>query len=216
MTDPSKTLLVLIVDRSGSMGTIASDMDGAIAKLLAEQAALPGSCEVYLAHFDDQYEVAYHGDANSRAAYRIEPRGMTALYGAIGRTITDVGKLLAGRPEADRPGCVIVAIITDGLENHSGFEEWSRPYAQLGKVRSMVEHQAGTYGWQFTYLGANQDAVLVGTGLGVPADSSMTYAPTAVATASVGSSLSSAITSTRERGGAITYDDEARKEATQG
>src|SRR4030095_14845548 len=47
------------------------------------------------------------------------PRGSTALLDAIGRTIDELGARLASLPEQDRPVQVIVAILTDGLENSS-------------------------------------------------------------------------------------------------
>lgn len=43
------TLLVLVVDRSGSMESIRSDMEGGIKTLLEEQAKEPGPCLVTLA-----------------------------------------------------------------------------------------------------------------------------------------------------------------------
>jgi hypothetical protein len=47
------------------------------------------------------------------------PRGTTAFLDAIGRTINTIGERLDKTPESDRPGKVIVAILTDGLENAS-------------------------------------------------------------------------------------------------
>jgi hypothetical protein len=51
-TGAESTLLVLVVDRSGSMESIREDMEGGIKTLLAEQAEEPGSCLVTLAQFD--------------------------------------------------------------------------------------------------------------------------------------------------------------------
>ena len=52
------------------------------------------------------------------------PRGTTALLDASGRTINTIGERLDKMPEAERPGKVIVSILTDGLENAS--QEFSR------------------------------------------------------------------------------------------
>ena len=49
----------------------------------------------------------------------MSPRGTTAFLDAIGRTINTIGERLDKTPESDRPGKVIVAILTDGLENAS-------------------------------------------------------------------------------------------------
>jgi hypothetical protein len=43
----------------------------------------------------------------------------SALLDAIGRTISPIGERLDRTPEPNRPGKVIAAILTDGLENAS-------------------------------------------------------------------------------------------------
>ena len=78
------------------------------------------------------------------------PRGSTALYDAIGRTINEVGARLAATPEPDRPGKVIVAILTDGQENAS--TEFSRE-----TIATMISHQQKAYAWEFVFLAANHD-----------------------------------------------------------
>ena len=58
--------------------------------------------------------------------------------------------------------------MTDGHENAS--REWTHP-----AVKALIEQQTKTYGWQFLYLGADQDAIEVGSSIGVAAANSMTY-----------------------------------------
>jgi len=170
MTDQTLTHLYFLLDRSGSMQSIRSDIEGGFAAFVDEQRAAPGACRVTLAQFDDHYDVVYSDrDVDDVTALDLAPRGMTALHDAIGRLVTDAGARLAALPEAERPGTVIVAIMTDGLENASS--EWTGV-----AVKSLVEQQTTQWGWQFMYLGADQDAVEVGTSLGVPAAQSMTYA----------------------------------------
>jgi len=86
----------------------------------------------------------------------------------MGRTITDAGTRLAALPEAERPGTVIVAVMTDGMENAS--REWTHP-----AIKALVTQQSEAYGWQFLYMGADQDAIEVGTRLGVDARYAVTY-----------------------------------------
>jgi hypothetical protein len=125
---------------------------------------------VTLAQFDDTYEVVYAALPVSQVPpLALQPRGTTALLDAMGRLVTDAGAELAALPEDRRPGTVIVAVMTDGLENAS--REWTHP-----AIRSLVEQQTRDYGWQFLYMGADQDAVEVGRSLGVTAGSSVTYA----------------------------------------
>ncbi len=64
---------------------------------------------------------------------------------------------------------MLVAVLTDGHENAS--REATGPM-----VKALVERQQSQWGWQFTYLGANQDAVLTADGLGIRAEDALTYA----------------------------------------
>ncbi|MFB9313325.1 vWA domain-containing protein [Nocardioides plantarum] len=169
MTDQTLTHLYFLLDRSGSMQSIKSDIEGGFAAFVDEQRSAPGSCRVTLAQFDDRYEVVYADrDVTDVPALDLQPRSRTALHDAMGRMITDAGASLAALPEDRRPGTVIVAIMTDGLENAS--QEWN-----AASIKALVEQQTQQWGWTFMYLGADQDAVEVGTSLGVPAAQSMTY-----------------------------------------
>ena len=45
------------------------------------------------------------------------------------------------------------------------------------KIKDMIEHQQTAYKWQFTFLGANQDAFAEAQGLGSAAASAGNYTP---------------------------------------
>lgn len=169
MTRADLTHLYFLLDRSGSMQSIKSDIEGGFAAFIDEQRRAPGECRVTLAQFDDQYDVVYSSvPVDQVPALDLRPRNMTALLDAMGRLITSAGDELAALPDDARPGTVVVAIMTDGLENAS--KEWSRP-----AIKALVEQQTTAYNWQFLYMGADQDAVEVGQGIGVGADTSVTY-----------------------------------------
>ena len=93
---------------------------------------------------------------------------MTALLDATGRLITDAGAALSALPENQRPGTVVVAIMTDGQENAS--REWTH-----AAVKALIEHQEQTYNWQFLYMGADQDAIEVGSSIGIARHNALTY-----------------------------------------
>jgi hypothetical protein len=169
MTRSDLTHLYFLLDRSGSMQSIKSDIEGGFAAFVDEQRKAPGECVANLSQFDDVYEVVYADKPIADVPpLDLRPRNMTALHDAMGRLITDAGAKLAALPEDQRPGTVIVAIMTDGLENAS--KEWHAP-----AVKSLVETQTTQYGWEFLYMGADQDAVEVGAGLGIAAANSITY-----------------------------------------
>lgn len=170
MTDQTLTHLYFLLDRSGSMQSIKSDIEGGFAAFVDEQRSAPGACKVTLAQFDDRYDVVYRDlDVADVPALDLQPRSRTALHDAMGRLVTEAGAQLAALPEERRPGTVIVAIMTDGLENASS--EWNG-----AAIKALVEQQTSQWGWQFMYMGADQDAVEVGRSLGVPEAQSMTYA----------------------------------------
>ena len=118
-----KADITIILDRSGSMESVKDDTIGGFNSFLAEQQKVAGEAVLSLVQFDDQYEVVYQ-DKDIRAADRLteatfQPRGMTALLDAVGRTINAVGQRLASLPETERPDKVVLVIMTDGFENSS-------------------------------------------------------------------------------------------------
>lgn len=191
MTDPARALIAVLLDRSGSMESIKSDSEGGFNALMADQRNEPGEARVTLAQFDTEYEVVY---ANRPIAdvgpLQLQPRGATALLDSVGRLVTDVGAELAALPEAERPGKVIVVVVTDGLENSS--REWS-----VDAVKKVIKRQQDEYSWEFIFLGANMDAVDVGRRMGFAADRSMTYAASSAGVASSYSSKSKLISRVR-------------------
>lgn len=170
MTDKNLTHLYFLLDRSGSMQSIKDDTQGGFDALIAEHRAMPGRCRVTLAQFDDQYDVVYADrDIADVPPLDLAPRGSTALLDALGRFIVTAGEGLAALPEDERPGSVIVGVMTDGYENAS--HEWTH-----ARIKELIEQQTRDYGWQFMYLGADQDAIEEGAKMGFARGDSLTYA----------------------------------------
>lgn len=169
MPDSNRRHIAIVLDRSGSMMTVKSDTEGGLKAFLEAQTGAPGETTVSLYQFDDRYEAVYENTPLSEIpAYRLAPRGMTALLDAIGRTVITVGEQLAARSEDERPGEVVLVILTDGQENAS------REYAE-GTIRNLISRQQDQYGWKFVFLGADQDAFEVSGGLGIGRESTLSY-----------------------------------------
>ena len=169
MTRSEQTRIYFLLDRSGSMQSIKSDIEGGFAAFVEEQRRATGECRATLAQFDDVYELVYADRPIADVPpLDLRPRNMTALHDAMGRLITDAGQELASLSEAERPGTVIVAIMTDGMENAS--KEWTG-----ASIKALVSQQTNTWGWTFMYMGADQDAVEVGVSLGIARDHAVTY-----------------------------------------
>ena len=161
-----QTEIVVVLDRSGSMGSIAKSTVEGFNTFLNEQKNADGEAFMTLIQFDDRYEVNYKSMPIAEVAELIEKetyitRGSTALYDAIGKTINEL--------QTDRD--VIFVIITDGYENAS------REFKGEA-IKKMIETLETENKWKFVYLGANQDAIAMGGNIGIKAGSSMTWAAT--------------------------------------
>lgn len=159
------TEIAYVLDRSGSMQTLASDAIGGFNSFLEGQKKLEGRANFTLVLFDHEYQVVHQSVDIQQVPPLDErtyiPRGQTALLDAIGRTIDDLGARLARMPEEERPAKVIVAIFTDGLENAS------RVYTNE-RLAESIKHQQEKYSWEFLFLAANQDAIATASQMSIP------------------------------------------------
>jgi Mg-chelatase subunit ChlD len=172
---PDLTDITLVVDRSGSMASVREDAEGGVNTFIAKQAQEPGDALLTLVQFDTEYEFLHRGVPISQVPkYELVPRGMTALLDAVGRAVNETGERLAKMPEQDRPGLVIFVVMTDGHENSS--KEFTK-----AQIKEMIEHQQHVYSWQFTFLGANQDAFAEAGSLGIDAAGVACFAASKVA-----------------------------------
>lgn len=169
MTKPNSTEIIFVVDRSGSMTSIAADMRGGFDTFIAKQKETPGDCKVTLTQFDDHYDVVYSArPLNEVAALALEPRGSTALLDAVARTINETGGRLKKLRESERPSQVLFVIITDGQENAS--REFTKE-----RVFKMISHQREKYNWEFVFLGANQDSITTAQDMGISVSNAVTF-----------------------------------------
>lgn len=145
------TDLIFILDRSGSMKkqakTTIKEYNSYIENMEEE------NIKVTTVLFDDEYEmITRRKDVDEVKKITIEiyyPRGCTALYDAIGKTIKYM--------DEEETQKVIFIIITDGLENCS--IRYSKD-----KIKSMIYRHSN---WEFIYLGADIDSFNEGTNIGI-------------------------------------------------
>lgn len=185
MTDPTLTRIVAVVDRTGSMYRIRADVEERYAAFMAaqrdSQRDVGDRVHVDLYTFDrprilsPDEALAQPAGAILETVYTnrpiadvpplaIQPRGETPLNDAVAFTIDRVGAELATLPERERPGQVIVVIVTDGLENSS--LEYIGD-AGAARVREKVGHQRERYGWHFEFIGIGIDAWATGGAIGM-------------------------------------------------
>lgn len=181
------TDITFILDRSGSMAGLVDDTIGGFNTFLAEQKKVAGAANVTLVSFADGAATVYAGrplaDAPPLTRETYSPSGNTALYDAICETVDAAGSRFAMMPESERPGMVMVVIITDGEENHS--RKFSRE-----DVFQRITTQQDVYKWTFLFLGANQDAFKAAGAMGIPQNLAASYSASAAGVAASYGSVS--------------------------
>jgi uncharacterized protein YegL len=187
-----------VLDRSGSMASIQSDVIGGFNSFVEQQRAQPGRCLMTLIQFDgqDPHEVLEDARRIEQVAAldpkRFVPRGNTPLFDAMGHAIADAAirteKLVAeGEPREE----IVFVTFTDGLENAS--QEYNR--SQIFELIRKRE-QAG---WSFIYLGANQDAYAESAQLGYASGSVQNFVSDALGTRLAFSSTSGSLSRRRRK-----------------
>lgn len=189
------TEMVFILDMSGSMRPLANDTIGGYNSLIEEQKKQEGDANVTTILFDDRYIVLHDRvnikDVNPLTDKEYRPMGMTAMLDAVGKTIVGVGQKLADMPEEERPGNVVVTIITDGYENASKEYTWK-------SVQAMIKEQREKYSWLFTFIGANIDVKQVSDDLGIDSLLAKSYTASAEGTQSVYTAMSATMSYSRK------------------
>ena len=135
---------VFLLDRSGSMQSCRDDTIGGFNSFINVQKEHGGTMTLCL--FDHEFEVVYEKmPIDDVPPLQFVPRGSTALYDAIGNIL-----------KMDLPNDTMVVILTDGEENSS------TKYT-ANHIKDLIEMKP----WTFVYLGANQDAMLNSSRIGI-------------------------------------------------
>lgn len=191
-----KTHITIILDKSGSMGSLVNDTIGGFNQFLKTQREVEGEATLTLVQFNGNYDLISDmvplTTASELNKQNYSPNGGTALLDAIGRTINNVESLLDEKSEDEKPEKVIFVIITDGQENES--REFTRD-----QVMTMINNHRDEKGWEFVFIGANQDAIQGGNSIGVRAGNSLNYSASAIGTQAMYSSLTRSMTSYRSK-----------------
>lgn len=167
-----KVLISFIQDRSGSMQSVWEEtLNGFKTYVESMQEDQKKDNEVEylfsLTTFDTLIETPYVGkainDVEGSELGKHGPRGMTALYDAVGKTLQaiDDDKNLT----FDK---AIVLIVTDGEENAS--REWSKE-----ALHAAIDERIKRGNWSFTYLGTQPETWNEASSLGVGVGASAIY-----------------------------------------
>ena len=153
-------LINFVLDKSGSMDCIRQATISGFNEFKNDQARESGDAFFTLTLFDTEFATVCQAvpvrevpdlDAGSYA-----PNGCTALYDAIGHAM----KLTDDFVAANKPDQVLFVIMTDGEENSS--REFDR-----ARIFELIRDRQKLNGYEFIYLGANQDSFEEGRNMGV-------------------------------------------------
>ena len=158
---------LIILDKSGSMSSIAkaaiSGFNETVGGIRAAQERFKDTQEhfVSLMVFCDcektmVYDMVPVDKVKELTSKEYRPCCCTPLYDAMGISINALYKAIKDKEDAT----AVVTVITDGLENAS--KEYS------GKaIKALVEQMKDQEGWNFAYIGTNQDVEATSASLSI-------------------------------------------------
>jgi len=160
-----------VLDKSGSMEVIRAATISGFNEFKNDQAREAGSALMTLTLFDTEIDTVATAvpvrdvlDLDHRS---YDPNGGTALYDAVGQTLHLTDRYVAKH----HPDQVLFVIMTDGEENSS--REFDRD-----RIFRLIEERQRDAGYEFVYLGANQDSYLSGQAMGIRAGRMLDYQAT--------------------------------------
>lgn len=164
--------IVVILDKSGSMYSMQDDTIGGFNSFLDEQRKKDVPARITVAMFNQAVETKRDRldmkEMGNLTKEDYVPQGTTALYDAVGNTLS----ALRTNKEVNADGNkVMVVIITDGMENAS--KEWTKDM-----VKKLLTELQDEKGYEVVFLGADIDAMAVGQGIGVKQQSSVKFKKT--------------------------------------
>lgn len=163
-------LINFVLDKSGSMAAVRSATIEGFNEFKGEQTRESGEARFTLTLFDTEFLHACTAvpirEVPDLDMQSYQPDGCTALYDALAHTIGAADTFLAGIDE--RPQQVLFVVMTDGFENAS--REFTRD-----QVLEMIADRRENAGYEFIYLGANQDAFAGGEDIGIDSSRTRSY-----------------------------------------
>jgi hypothetical protein len=192
-----KTLIHLVVDRSGSMGGKERDVVGGINAFIAQQKLVPGEAILSMCRFDYEYEMFRPPTplelVSPLAPEEYQPRGGTALRDAIGRSLAELDEAWS-KHWPDRAICVIC---TDGEENSS--REFTHD-----AIKAAITSREASGKWTFIFLGAGVNAFAQGASFGIHSANTAGYqAQSGIGTQNAYATASAAVGMMRATGATV-------------
>ncbi len=166
-SDRLKVYNLIILDKSGSMGSIAdaaiSGFNETVGGIRSAQQQFRDTQEHYVSLFvfcdcDKHYiyENVPVNEVKTLTSKEYQPCCCTPLYDAMGISLNQ----LLHKIQTDKNAIAAVTVITDGMENAS--HEYSG-----ASIKALVDKLKEQEGWNFAYIGTNQDVDAVAADLSI-------------------------------------------------
>jgi len=192
-----KSMICLILDRSGSMSGRETDVIGGVNTFIIEQQKLPDSASIAFVRFDTGAIERFKpmqalNECKLLTPDDFQPRGGTPLLDAIGTTINQLDEDW----KREQPERAIVVIVTDGEENASN--EYTK-----AKIQAMIKTRQDSGKWAFIYLGANVDAFAEAGSMGISMANTAGYSNTVKGIKAMYATTSDTVSMMRSTGSVI-------------
>jgi uncharacterized protein YegL len=187
-----ETHYLLILDKSGSMSSVRQEtinnFNEQVQTIKKLEAQYPDQKYfVSLITFSDGMEEVMMdipaAEVKELTQDDYVPGGMTALYHAMGQGISKLkDKITPRMTDTSKIVSSVVVVMTDGGENNSQAhpEKWTSE-----RLKPLVESLNKDDRWTISFLGANQDAVLTSSQVGINIGNTLNYASTTKGTSTV-------------------------------
>ncbi len=187
-------LINFVLDKSGSMDVVRSATIDGFNEFLTTQRNRDGEAWLTLTMFDTEFFEVCRGvplrEVPEMQPENYVPSGCTALYDAVARSVHIADAYLEQLPE--RPDQILFVIMTDGLENAS--REFDRR-----TVFDLIRDRESR-GYEFVYLGANQDAYAEAEQVGVNAANTRAWVHSDAGTRAMHRRLNERVSAYRDSG----------------
>lgn len=199
----------IVLDESGSMNSTKKDTIGSLQSFHDEQQADFHKGSPFIIHtFSNDVRCPYEKTLNhSLSSLKYKPSGSTALHDAIKTSIKQAENYISDMSQ--KPEGIFIIILTDGEENSS-------KDCTLDEITKLISKHK-ELGWQFIYLGANQDAILTGREMGLERGQCLSFNQSTKAQYSAMRSVSSAVKRhvISSESQAVEFNDDERNESIQ-
>lgn len=181
--NPKETHYLLILDESTSMGVVREEtrkgLNEQIKTIKELQAQYPDQDYfVTIVKFSTEVSTLISdvsaGNVKEFTEADYTPNGWTALYDAIGSGVTNLKNRIQKQLDSGEASALVV-ILTDGEENQS------RSF-NSNQIKELITGLESTGMWTFTFIGANQDAVLAAKSMGINVNNTVNYTPSGAGT----------------------------------